>query len=156
MPISNYTTAERLEKRISADGFDLRLDDDPTAIDEVIMEASVEVFSYLGNRYANADLAASEVVQLWATDIAMYFLCTRRNNPASGAAQFRYDQAIEKLKAVEMGQLKIPLLPGIKGAAPVLSNQRVTNWPWPRIVTRNPSTGDPEGYTQIRDQQPPL
>lgn len=137
----------------------LRIDDDVTtaAIDGVIRDASVEVYSYLGTLFDDATLAASEVVQLYATDIALWFLCARRNNPIPGTVQSRYDDAIQRLQAIRLGQMTLPDAAMSAGTAPSMSNQRVKMHPYPHVVTRDPTTGMvAPSYPQRRDVNDPL
>jgi len=145
---SVYTTSTKLQKRLSSTGVSLRLDDDATAVTQVIEEATIEVNGYCQLLYPISELAASDWVCLKCTDIAMWFLCARRNNPVPQVVQDRYDKALADLERVRAGSLQIPDAGMSKAAVPVLSNQRVRLWPFPHVVTeRSQSTGTPEGYT---------
>jgi phage gp36-like protein len=147
-----YTDRAQIQGRVSTVGTALRLDDNAGAITQVIEEATTEVNGYCLLLYSAAQLAASYWVRQRATDIAVWFLCARRNNPPPKVVQQRYEKALEDLERVRLGVLVIPDAAQSKAAAPVLSNQRVRLWPFPHVVTEpSQSTGTPTGYTGNED-----
>lgn len=145
-------TRTRLERRISADGVDLRIDDDLASLTNVMQEAWTEVLGYCLNRYSETQLAASEWTLLRWTDLAVMNLCERRNNPAPQSVCRKHEKAIADLERVEAGTKNIADCATRKAAAPTLSNQRVRLSPIPNLaVTPHNSTGDAQGYDQKTD-----
>jgi phage gp36-like protein len=152
MAVTQYCSWSDVQKRISAEAADLRLDDDPSAREDVLDEAAVEVNGYLQLAYEVPSLALSTWVRFRARDIAVYLLCLRRNHPVPNSVQQRYDDAIELLEKVRQGQMRLPDVAEDKASVPVLSNQRVEMIPFPRLKTvTGKSTGSPEGYSQHTD-----
>ena len=158
MPTGTYTTIARIKYRISADGYDLRLDDTSTGtaadiVAQVIADASDEIEFYCLGGYSAAQLATSGWVLKIATDIAVWMLCWRRLNGCPEGAQVMADAAFERLEAIAAGKLKIPGLTPNRQSVPVLSNLRPRVRPFPRVVvTPNNSTGSPAGYVRHEDR----
>jgi phage gp36-like protein len=123
------------------------VDDDPTTQTDVLESAAVEVNGYLQLNYDPDQLAASNWVRFKTRDVAVYLLCLRRNMPPPQSVQARYDKAIEDLEKVQAGGMRVPDVAERKANVPVLSNQRVTLTPFPRVVNvPGKSTGKPENY----------
>jgi phage gp36-like protein len=147
-----YTTQDKIARRISQLGVDLLVDDDIDSVNGAIEDATTEVNGYLELLYSTDQLAGSNWVQMRCTDIAVLFLCERRNNPPPEAAVSRYERAIEQLEEYGTGARPLPDAAMLKSSAPVLSNQRVRLWPFPHVVTEpSQSTGTPAGYAQNTD-----
>ena len=152
MAITQYCDWPTVQKRISAEAAELRLDDDPSAKDDVLDEASVEINGYLQLNYTVENLAASDWVKFRARDIAVYLLCLRRNHPPPRSVQARYDKAIKDLERCAAGLIRLPDVAEHKANVPVLSNQRVQMIPFPRVQTvQGTSTGNPQNYSQHVD-----
>lgn len=151
--MADFCTWEDVEDRLSADGAALRADDaSARAQAYVLRRATQYVLGYAGLYYSTAALEASAWVKEVAADCAWYFACTRRNNPASKAAEAAFERATEQLKQVMALTLRIPDAAMNKGFAPVLSNQQVRQYPVSEIkTTEGKSTGTPENYTQHAD-----
>lgn len=152
-----YTTAEKIQRRMSTIAVDLRLDDledqaieQTAAYDQVIEDASVEVNGYCLTTYSAAALAASPWIEKKTRDIAIYFLCLRRLNKAPASVQAEYEKALADLERVQAGEIRIPDAPQSRATVPVMSNQGVRLDPVPHtVVDRNRSTGPvPQGYVQ--------
>lgn len=147
-----YSTRQKLENRLSQVGVDLRIDDDISTATECLNEATIEVQGYCLRSYSDAQLLQSNWVKLKTTDIATYFLCTRRANDVPGSVKDRYDKAIADLEKVMMAAMTIPDAAQRGTNAPTLTNQRVRLWPIPHIVsTDHNSTGTPTGYPRSED-----
>jgi phage gp36-like protein len=152
MTLPAFTTITNLQKRMSSTGVSLRIDDDSSAINNVIADAGVEAFGYVGNMYAAIDLASSAWFEKKVTDIAAYYLCMRRNNKAPISVEKQYDKTIEDLEKAQKGSFRIPDCPMNKSFAPVLSAPRLKVTPFPHIVIEDGrSTGNPEGYPRASD-----
>lgn len=154
--MADFCTWDDVEDRLSADGAQLRADDgdQDRARAYVLRRATQYVLGYAGLNYSTAALEASAWVREIAADCAWYYACTRRNNPASQAAQAAFERATEQLKDVAALRLRIPDAAMNKGFAPVLSNQRVQQYPTSRVKTvTQKSTGQAEDYPQHRDLQ---
>lgn len=150
--ITPYTTAALIQSRISVEAGAARTDDDPDTMAQVIKEATIEVQGYCLVRYSDAQLQASNWIQLRTTDLAVMMLCERRLNPAPQSAVRKYEKAIKDLERIETGLKNIPDAATRKAAAPTLSNQLVKLWPHPNVVNiPHSSTGDPDGYRRPTD-----
>lgn len=144
-----------VEDRLSADGATLRADDDvDRAQAYALRRATQYVLGYAGLYYSTTALEASAWVREVAADCAWYFVSTRRNNPASKAAEAAFERATEQLKDVAALRLRIPDAAMNKGFAPVVSNQRVRQYPTSQIRTvPQKGTGQAEDYKQFKDTQ---
>lgn len=156
MAVTQYCSWADVTNRISVAAASLRIDDaDPdlaTLKADVLDSAAVEINGYLGVNYAAATLAQSEWVRMKCRDIAVYFLCLRRNHPAPVSVLERYDKAIADLEKMESGVKKLPDVAEDKANVPVLSNQRVNLSPYPRVQNeQNNLTGKQEGYIPNND-----
>jgi len=150
--ITTYCTQADIQGRLSAEGVRLRLDDNPTDVTDVLENAAIDVNQGAQLRYGVARLAKSNWVRFKARDLAVFYICLRRNNPVTKSIQLLYEKAIDALEQVRMGQLAIPDIAEGKASAPVLSNQIVRPYPVPHPATvTGTSTGTPQGYTQHVD-----
>jgi phage gp36-like protein len=131
---TTYCTAEDVEGLLSTEGVDARLDDDSSgAVDgsedgrmtQAISYATAKVDQYAAGRYAASDLAASWVVNEWATSLACCWLCRRRGNPVPASIKELCDATIEDLKAVLAGTLPIADVGQRYTDQPAWSNVRV-------------------------------
>ena len=168
-PTAAYCDPEDLMDRLSALGVQLHSDDggqggddgsvseaDKTAVEEAMcLRATDDVYFYLGSHYNESDLAASRWVKNRTVDLALYYLDTRRGDPANEAIKADFERSLEILEKINAGKLRIAELPKRKplGGVPAISNQRVRLDPHPRVVTeRKRSTGKPEDYTKHDDK----
>lgn len=157
MAVTTYCTWTDVTNRISADAAALRVDDASAAAQADILEtASVEVNGYLQLNYDVSTLVLSNWVKFKTRDIAVYLLCLRRNHPVPVSVVALYEKAVKDLEKCQLGQMRLPDVPEGKANVPVLSNQRVTLSPFPRVVTTNPtthrSTGKQEDYIPNNDR----
>lgn len=154
MATTAYCTEDDIENRLSTTGVTLRTDDTPpTALGDVIDDASTLIDEHCRLRYTPAVLAASDWVNQRATDLAACLLCERRGNPPPASIQRKHDRAMERLELVRRGLLQIPDVGMRKSEVPVLSNQRVRLDPHPRVQTqKSKSTGTQEGYKTNNDR----
>lgn len=157
MAITTYCSWEDVTNRVSAAGADARVDDDPSVQADVLESAAIEVNGYLQLRYSVEDLATSNWVRFKTRDVAVYLLFLRRGHPPTQSATLLYDKAIADLEKVAAGTTRVADIAENKAAVPVLSNQRVTLIPFPRVQTvQGKSTGTPESYPQHVDQHDQL
>src|SRR4051794_14113269 len=148
-----YFSRSDLQNRLSADGVSYRTDDAPPGTDrDVYAEASSIIDEHCWVNYDPVQLATSDWVRHRATDIGAVLFCEDRGNPAPPGTVRRYERTMERLELVRLGQLLIPGLPLRKASAPVVSNVRVQQFPYPHtVVERSRSTGKAEGYSQRTD-----
>lgn len=152
MAITLYCSWTDVINRLGAEGADYRIDDDPTTQTDVLESAAVEVNGYLQLNYDPDQLVNSNWVRFKTRDIAVYLLCLRRNSPPPQSVEARYEKAIADLEKVQAGAVKVPDIYERKANVPVLSNQRVSLWPFPRVVTvAQKGTGKAEDYAQFQD-----
>ncbi len=150
--VTQYCDWPSVQKKLSAAGANLRVDDDPTAPEDVLDEAAVKVNEYCERFYSIAALANSNWVRFKARTIAAYLACTRRGNPAPQSIADEYAEALKMLEKALSGTFIIPDAPQRSAAIPVLSVQRVRQFPVSEIKTVSGlSTGTPTGYTQHND-----
>lgn len=153
MPITQYCTTSDVWHRLSTEGANLRVDDDPGTLQEVLDDAAVLVNEHCELRYSVAQLAVSDWVRKRAADVAAALLCERRGNPVPVGMARKFDRTTARLEQIRLGTFLIPDIGLRKTEVPVLSNVRVRLDPFPRtVVERNRSTGKPEGYTQHADR----
>jgi hypothetical protein len=152
MAVPDYTTADRLAKRVSQLGVDLRADHDPDdATAEAIGSASADVVFFCW-RYDPDALSQSDWAAKVATDLAVYYLCALRLNPVPKTVELMYERAYEQLTKVQDGKAVVPDAPAGRGGAPTVTNQRVVLDRYPNIRTERPrSTGVAKGYRRRTD-----
>ena len=153
MSITHYCTWADVTNRISSDAADARTDDaSAAAATDVLDSAAVEVNGYLQLLYDVASLAQSNWVRFKCRDIAVYLLCLRRNHPVPISVAAMYEKAIKDLERVQSGEMRLPDVAENKANVPVLSNQRVSLSPFPRVQNSpGKGTGKQEGYTPNND-----
>jgi phage gp36-like protein len=129
-----YTTEEDIEAILGVRGKQAALDDDATGyasadapywLNKAIQWASQRVNFYLNGRYEASRLAASWIVNDWATVLACYYLRSRRGNPVPSSLQDLYKATIDDLKQVQSGKVTLPDVATRAGAWPAWSNVRV-------------------------------
>lgn len=149
--MAQYCVRSDLSDVISSTGVALRLDDAPPgSVSQIIDRASLDIEEYCAQRYRN--LSDSLWVTKRCAELAVYYLCLRRGNPAPIGVVQMYESCIAKLERVQKGTLKIPRMVESKSAHPVMSNMRPTLRPYPHaVVAQALSTGTPEDYHQNRD-----
>lgn len=154
MSLTAYTTAAKMQIQLSATGVSLRSDHDAGAVTQAILDASAIVNRYAQVRYTAAALAASDEIEQLARDIALYRLCIYRNNPAPKPVQDAYDEALKELDMIRRGVINLADAPLRAGNFPVLSNQKVRQDPFSRVVTvEGKSTSMPQtGYVAQNDR----
>lgn len=137
-----YTTEAALALKLGQVGVDLRSDDDPTALADVIDEASATVDGHLLSKYTAAALAANREVGHACRAIACMYLCERRGEPPPASVENAYKRYLEWLKAVAAGTV---VLPGAARVAsgPIVSNQRVALDRYPSLVVLRPQSTRP-------------
>lgn len=156
--ISDYCSEEDIANRLSIAGVALRVDDiPPEDLGDAIDRASIEVFEHLGNIYDDSELNAAATINRWASDIATYFVCTRRGNPAPSSVVKAYERAIEKLEKYQTGRFLLPDASPRAMAAPSMQNHGPRLTPAPHIrVQRKRSTGKaPTEYQRRVDYADP-
>ncbi|MHA1663251.1 MAG: phage protein Gp36 family protein [Candidatus Thorarchaeota archaeon] len=120
-----HVTQDEMEEIYSETGLMLRMDDvDPDdftiTLDNIRLDATETINSYLFNKYDESDLTSSRWVRRRTAFIACYFLSIRRGNPAQFLTQ--YEDARADLEDVMNGKLFIPGVATNENYAPVMSN----------------------------------
>jgi phage gp36-like protein len=148
-----YTDANRVTRRVSTLGVELRTDADPgEGMAEALESAAADVEFYCGLRYAPDVLATSRWVQRVATDLAVYYLCLLRLGPVSKAVQEQADKARADLEKVKADVWAIPGIPQGRSSAPTVTNFSVNGRRYPATRVERPrSTGDARGYKRRVD-----
>lgn len=108
---------------------------------------------YCNQRYDDSQLKLSGTVLDWATIAAAKFLCTRRAQGCPKSLQADYDEAIEEMRMVQVGQLAIEDI-GTRGVDwPTVTNV-IVNPAYDGMRARvqpNISEGTPTAYSQFID-----
>jgi phage gp36-like protein len=156
MAVTPYCTLDDLSDRLSAEGVNLRLDDvPPTASGNVLRRTANKINQFLLRQYTAANLATSDIVNELAISIGVYYLCTRRGNPAPESVIAAYEEALDDLASIRRGQTDIGDIARRRQSAPVMDNVRIRLRPNPHAVvstSRSTTTGGtPSGYTQHND-----
>lgn len=150
------TDAAMISARISALGLQLRIDHAPVeAQAAAISLASEEVAQYLVQRFPESQFQNSMWVRNIATTVAIYWLCTLRNNMPNQAVKLLYDTAIDTLKQVQRGQL---LPPGLRlpPSRPGIIKTRVRYDQYPnQVVEQENSTLSNAQFPQLNDPTEP-
>ncbi len=77
---------------------------------------------YCNKRYDDAQIALCGSARDWATDIAVRWICRRRNQPVPKSVQAAYEEALDELREVHGGRLALEDV-GTRGADwPTISN----------------------------------
>ncbi len=162
MPSYQYTALDRIQSRISANGYSLRTDDittphNVTLINDVMDWAADDAEMYVWNKYSLLNLSTNSWFIQQVTNIAVAYLCMRRLNSVPQVAYDAYMRSLELLEKVSTGAIRIPNAPQVKGAAPAMSNLRVSQRPFNHVVVemiRSKTAGAPtmDGYTPNRDE----
>ena len=163
MAATQYCVLRDVQKQLSVEGVNLRLDDDPQVWSDVIDWASLTIDEHCRTGYTQANLQISDWVKRQTAVLAAYELCERRGNPCPQSLIRKVVRLIgtpEKpggiLGFILRGSRNISDIPRRKADIPVVSNVRVRLDPSPRIVVETGrSTGTPSGYSQHEDQLEP-
>lgn len=120
-----YTSRDEMERILSQIGVNLRIDDldvagSEGALESFYIDATLTIDTYVQHYYEPQDLYSSYWVRLRASWLACYYLSQRRGNPA--LFQLRYNQILEELERVQLGELVIPGLPTRFDLTPAMSN----------------------------------
>lgn len=156
-----YTTSARIQTRISTLGLTLRTDDTTTPLGatltaDMIDRAGDDCEAYVWSNYSLLSLSTNSWFAQRVTDYAVFYICERRLNVAPDPALRAFERAETLLERVHTGQLAIPNAARNKGAAPALSNLRVTQRPFNRVVverlrSKTTAAKTADGYTPNYD-----
>lgn len=155
-----YTTEAAMQRYFSASGTLAFSDHDGDAIeddgviDDCINQATEEIDGYARQRYSQAGLSASTLINRWATTIACFFLCLRRGNAPPESLQMEYDRLLAQpnglLPLIAAGKYSLPGVALIADLRPTWSNLRIDRrWPNSKVrVTRSNSSEAPSTLSQ--------
>lgn len=161
-PTYTYTDRQGVEWILGVCGVNAKVNDSGTTVvttDEEnyltysIYVASQTIDMYLLNRYSADVLAGSWVIRNWASIIAAYRVSLRRCNAPPTSLQYEYEQTMESLTKISVGQLMIGNLPSLATPGIAMSNLRMD----PRFTGRQMrvetpiSSTIPTGYRQTKD-----
>lgn len=158
-----FCTQADVEDYLSAEGVDLRLDDDNDSLVSAgelarltargLNVATARVKLYLQPVYDDADLATSWVVNEWATVVAARWLCGRRGNPVPGSVAKAYEEIIQEMQAVKARKLQLPDVGTRNPDWPAWSNVNVNwNYRFSKVrVEKNISEPTSTQYSQKQD-----
>ncbi len=158
-----YCDPGDIQRRLSTEGTELHLKDfgpgslagESGAIEDCIWDASEIINSFVTHLYRPEDLVTSAYINRRCTDMAVYYLMTRRGNSAPGSIQRRYEECLDWLQKIHDQKLEIPMLPVRHTQAPAFSNVRIDmRYPTHRVrVERSISEKTPTMYPQSVDMQ---
>jgi hypothetical protein len=122
-------TLTDLQQRISVLGVSLRVDDDPSTVNQCLQRATNRIKFYTADLYDNQVIQDDADSGGWtndrATDLAVYYLCGRRLNPVPVSAKDDYEEAKLELEAVKSDLARIPDVAMRHTSAPTFSNVSV-------------------------------
>lgn len=98
---------------------------DSDVIDDAINQATVEIDGYAQQWYSAAGMAASTLVNRWATVLACYFLSINRGNPPPDALAQEFERIMALLERVLAGTYKLPGVGMRSDMRPSMSNLTV-------------------------------
>ena len=128
---TTYCTQSDMERKLGAQAIiewsdhnaDTVADDD--VVDDAINQATGEIDLACRQRYSQAGLATSELINRWATVLACYFLATNRGNPPPESLAAEFQRIMEKLQQVAEGLLQLPGVAMRNDMRPTHSNLRI-------------------------------
>jgi len=101
-------------------------DEDNTAdtgvTDDCINQATEELDLFLTERYAQAELQTSTIVNRWATVIACRFLCQRRGNVVPDSMETEWERIQGHLEAIAADRRSLPGIALRDQMIPTMSN----------------------------------
>jgi phage gp36-like protein len=128
-------TQADMERLLSVYGVQAFSDHEQTGVADVdvvvdcIDQASEEILMYLHERYLEADLQTSPLVNRWATVVAATFLCQRRGNPVPDSLQSEWVRIMDPVAGlchqISNGTRALPGIPLRCDMRPSFSNLRV-------------------------------
>lgn len=153
-----FLTSTDLQARLSSAGYNLRVDDNFSAVTQVQQDATNRLRFYCLPNYTEADLLSNSQAGGWtndrATDFGAYLLCRRRGNPVPQSIVDAYKEAVEMCEGIHQDIYEIPGISERFPDAPVMSNLNVNphyNYKKLRVETSISSLPAPTGYAQVWD-----
>lgn len=157
-----YTTQAEMERKFSEAGVlsfsdhDENGTEDTDVVADAINEATAEIDLYCSQRYAQADLQGSTIINRWATIFAIVFLCENRGNPPPERLLDRMEFIYERLEKIREGAMNIPGLAFIGGQRPTFSNLTVDRRFRRSKVRRTATNSSGQSSALPRDDAPDL
>lgn len=128
---------------LSQSGISLRVDDvPPDTLGEVIERASAIGTQFCGQIYSESNLADNVFFKYMVTDIAAFFLCERRGNAVPSPIFRKYNFAMEMLRLIMNGSMRLTGTASKASNAPTVTNQRIVLRPHMRTVTERRKSSD--------------
>jgi phage gp36-like protein len=113
--------------------------DDSGVTDDCIDEATEEINLFC-KLYSTAGLAASTLINRWATTLACFFLCQRRGNPVPESLAAAAQTVRERLAFVLTGALTLNVVKSVN-TSPSFSNMEVDRrFPYSRVRVQQQSS----------------
>lgn len=125
-------------------------------VDDCINQATEEIRGFAWRWYSDATLATSTLVNRWATNLAVYFLCTVRGLSPPEAVAAEFERIMALLEKVAAGHYRIPGLALRGDLRPTMSNVQIDRrYPYSTVrVTRANSSDPPTALTQDEAEIP--
>ena len=102
---------------------------DAAVVADCCDQASEEIITYLHERYLEADIVTSTLVNRWATVVAAVFLCQRRGNPVPESLLAEWQRILDPVSGlcvqIADGQRQLPGIPSRCDMRPTWSNLQV-------------------------------
>lgn len=151
-------TATDLQSRMSAIGYNLSIEDDPTATTQSLQRSSNKIRYYCESLYEFTNLVNDSLAGGWTndrcTDLAVYYLRGRKGNPRPDSVAEDYKEAIVELMDVHAELYQIPTIPQRHVSSPAFSNVRVDagfSYKKIRVEQTISDPSSPVGYSQFPD-----
>jgi len=162
VPANIYSDRTGVEIVMGQCGVDSRLNDSETTVisaaeeqtlTTLIYYCSQEIDMFLLNRYPASQLTTSYLVYMWCSVMVAYRLGMRRCGSVPQALQWEYEQTMEKLRQIQIGQMDIGGLQKLSGPGAIWSNVRLDGRFREKQMRVEPniSNSTPTPYPQHKD-----
>lgn len=129
---------------------------DTGVVDDCINQATEEIDMYLRQRYTQAGLETSTLVNRWAVAIATRFLCQRRGNPPSDSLEKEWERIADPdnglLVQIAEGKRQLPGIALRADLRPTWSNLQVDRR-WRRSSIRVSQTNSSDADTALKQDK---
>ncbi len=152
-----YCSADDIQTRLGELGFRTFGDNDDdgshdsSVVNAARMEAKAEIDEACLFKYSEANLAASHIVNRWATNLSVWYMTTNRGNPGSAEFDAICQRIRAKLDKIAEGG-KIPGIPISMKSVPTFTNLTVNRRyrGGHRVRKTEPSSSE-SGATAVND-----
>ena len=125
---------------------------DTDVVEDCINQATEEIDAYARQRYEQAKLSTSTLINRWCTVLAVYFLCMRRGNTVPQSIASETERILDPdsglLVRLSRGRYQLPGVPLREDLRPSWSNLTIDRR-YPRSKTRVVRTNSSDSPTKL-------